>query len=214
MKIKEVMTKNPIIVDSETLVSDALRIMEQNNIRWLPVVDKGELVGIVAQHDLNEALPQPTSRSKARDLRFVLSRMKVTEAMKKNPVTLNADTPFEEYLKIRQERKISVFLVIDENGQLVGITTESDIIRVLTRVVGLGEEGSKITVEGLDRRIGDDLQKIVSIVNKFEIALLSIMSLPRPEKGDSMIMLRLKTEEPGPIVNDLKNAGFNVTFVA
>jgi len=214
MKIKEVMTKDPITVNSETLVSDALKIMEQNNIRWLPVVDKGKLIGIAAQNDLNEALPQPTSRSKAHDLRFALSRTKVKEVMKKNPVTLNEDTPFEEYLRILQERKGSVFPVISENGQLVGITTETDIIRVLNRILGLGEEGSRITVEGLGGKLGNDLQKIVSIVSKFEVALLSIMSLPRPEKDDSVIVLRLKTKEPGPILNDLKSAGFDVTSAA
>ena len=140
--------------------------------------------------------------------------MKVKDIVKKSVVTLDQDAPFEEGLRIGQGQGITEFPVVDESGKLVGIFAESDIIRVLTRVLGLGEEGSKITVEGLGRRLGDDLQKIVSIVNKFEIALLSIMSLPRPEKGDSMIMLRLKTEEPGPILNDLKNAGFNVTCVA
>ena len=214
MRIKEVMTKNPLTVDGETLVSDALRIMNENGVRALPAVDEGKLVGIVTHRELNEAFPRPTSLSRAHESRSLSQKMKVKDIVKKNVVTLGQDTPFEEGLRIGQGKGITEFPVMDESGKIVGIFTESDIIRVLTRVLGLGEEGSRITVEGLGRRLGDDLQKIVSIVNKFEIALLSIMSLPRPEKGDSMIMLRLKTEEPGPILNDLKNAGFNVTCVA
>jgi hypothetical protein len=40
-----------------------------------------------------------------------------------------------------------------------------------------------------------------------------MMSLPRPEKKNWMIVLRLKTKDPGPIVDDFKKAGFNVTYV-
>ena len=214
MKIKEVMKNNPITVDSEALVLDALRIMKENGLRALPVIDKNKLVGVVTYRELNEAIPYPSSLSKAHESHSLSQKMKVKDIVKKSVVTLSQDTPFEEGLRIGQQKGIIEFPVVDESGKLVGIFAESDIIRVLTRVLGLGEEGSKITVEGLGRRLGDDLQKIVSIVNKFEIALLSIMSLPRPEKGDSMIMLRLKTEEPGPIVNDLRNAGFSITYIA
>jgi len=59
---------------------------------------------------------------------------------------LHPDTLFEEALKIGQKNKISSFLVVD-NGKLVGITTESDIVRLLTRALGLEEEGSRITIE-------------------------------------------------------------------
>jgi len=58
------------------------------------------------------------------------------------------------------------------------------------------------------------LQQIISIVGKSKTVLLSMMSLPRPEKNDWMIVLRLKTKNPDPIINDLKEAGFNVTYVA
>ena len=52
MKIKDIMTKNPFTVDGETLVMEAQKIMKENNIRRLPVVDRGKLVGIVTLHDL------------------------------------------------------------------------------------------------------------------------------------------------------------------
>jgi acetoin utilization protein AcuB len=136
--------------------------------------------------------------------------MKVKEIMKKNPVTITPDTPFEEALRLGQEKKIGAFPVV-ENGKLVGITTESDIIRFVTRVLGIKEEGSRITIEGLGGKLGD-LEKIVSVANQHHTVILSMMSLPRPEKKDWMIVLRLKTNDPDPLVKDFKKAGFNVTF--
>jgi acetoin utilization protein AcuB len=209
MRIKDVMTRNPVTVESETLVLDAQRIMKENNIRRLPVVDKGKLVGIVTKHDLLEASPSPATSLSVFELNYLLSRMKVKEIMKKNPMTITPDTPFEEALRLGQEKKIGSFPVV-ENGKLVGITTESDIIRFVTLVLGIREEGSRITIEGLGTKLGD-LEKIVSIANQHHTVILSMMSLPRPQNKDWMIVLRLKTNEPDAIAKDFRKAGFNVT---
>ncbi len=212
MRVKDLMTKNPITVDSETLVLDAHKIMKENNIRRLPVVDKGKLLGIVTRHDLLEASPSPATSLSVHELNYLLSKMKVKEIMKKNPLTLTPDTPFEEALKIGQDKKIGSFPVV-ENGKLVGIATESDIVRFLTRALGLRDEGSRITIEGLGGKL-NDLERIISIVNQHQTIILSMISLPRPEKKDWMIVLRLKTSDPEPIVKDFKKAGFNVTYSA
>jgi len=212
MRVKDLMTKNPITVDSETLVLDAHKIMKENNIRRLPVVDKGRLMGIVTRHDLLEASPSPATSLSVHELNYLLSKMKVKEIMKKNPLTLTPDTPFEEALKIGQDKKIGSFPVVD-NGKLVGIATESDIVRFLTRALGLRDEGSRITIEGLGGKL-DHLERIISIVNQHQTIILSMISLPRPEKKDWMIVLRLKTSDPEPIVKDFKKAGFNVTYSA
>jgi len=210
MRIRDVMTRNPVTVDSETLVLDAQKIMRENNIRRLPIVDKGKLVGMVTKHDLLEASPSPATSLSVFELNYLLAKMKVKEIMKKNPVTIAPDTPFEEALRLGQEKKIGSFPVV-EKGKLVGITTESDIIRFVTRVLGIREEGSRITIEGLGGKFGD-LEKIVSVANQHHTIILSMMSLPRPENKDWMIVLRLKTSDPDPIVKDFKKAGFNVTF--
>ena len=210
MRIKDVMTRNPVTADSETLVLDAQKLMKENNIRRLPVVDKGKLVGIVTKHDLLEAAPSPATSLSVFELNYLLAKMKVKEIMKKNPVTITPDTPFEEALRLGQEKKIGAFPVV-ENGKLVGITTESDIIRFVTHVLGIKEEGSRVTIEGLGGKLGD-LEKIVSVANQHHTVILSMMSLPRPEKKDWMIVLRLKTNDPDPLVKDFKKAGLNVTF--
>ena len=212
MRIRDMMTKNPITVDSDTYVLDAQKIMRENNIRRLPVVDKGKLVGIITQHDLLMASPSPATSLSIHELNYLLSKMKVKETMKKNPVTFGPDTPFEEALRIGQDKKIGSFPVVDK-GKLVGIATESDIIRFLTQALGIREEGSRVTIEGLGGKLSD-LEKIISVVNQHETIILSMISLPRPEKKDWMIVLRLKTSEPEPIVKDFKKAGFNVTYSA
>src|SRR4030043_498692 len=179
MRIRDVMTKNPITVDSETLVLDAQKIMQENSIRRLPVVDKGKLVGIVTKHDLLQASPSPATSLSIFELNYLLSKMKVKEIMKKNPLTITPDTPFEEALALGQEKKIGSFPVV-ENGKLVGITTETDTFQFVNGALGLREEGSRITIEGLGEKLGD-LGKIISIVDERKTIILSMISMPRPE---------------------------------
>jgi acetoin utilization protein AcuB len=206
------MTKNPITVDGETLILDALRVMKEKNVRRLPVVDGGKLVGIVTERDLNEAAPAPTTTTSAYEFHYFLARMKVKEVMKKDPLTLSPDAPFEEALRMVKTNRISSFLLV-ENGKLVGIMTESDLVRFLIRVLGLEEEGSRITVEGWGGKLGGKLQQAISILDKHRAILLSMLSLPMPEKHDWLVVFHINIKEPTPVVEDLKKAGLSITFV-
>jgi acetoin utilization protein AcuB len=186
--------------------------MKENNIRRLPVVDKGKLKGMITKHDLLEASPSPATSLSIHELNYLLSKMKVKEIMKKDPIFFAPDTPFEEALRLGQEKKIGSFPVV-ENGKLVGIVTESDLVRLVTRALGMNEEGSRITIDGLGGKLGD-LQRMIQIVDQHQTVILSMMTSPRPEKKDWMIILRLKTSNPDPIVKDFKKAGFNVTYAS
>jgi len=208
MRIKDVMTENPITVDVDTLVIDAQKIMKEKNIRRLCVTKKGNLVGIVTYHDLLKASPSPATSLSVWELNYLWGKMKVSDVMTKAPVTLSSETTFEEALLLGQQRKIGSFPVVD-NGRLVGITTESDIIRLVARVLGLREEGSRITIQGLEMKLGS-LSKIISVVDRHQVRILSMMSLPRPEKKDVMIVLRLRTKDPEAIAADLKEMGLSV----
>lgn len=210
MRAKDMMTKNPVTVDPDTLVLDAQRIMKQKNIRRLPVVEKGKLVGIVTKHDLLEAEPPPATPMNLHELNYLLSKMKVKEIMEKNPATITPDTPFEDALRIGQEKKIGSFPVVDK-GKLVGITTESDIVRFLIRALGIHEEGSRIEIMGLGEKLGE-LEKIISIINQNKTYILSMIVLPSPQKGEWMIELRVNTKNPKTIIQNFKKEGFNVTW--
>jgi acetoin utilization protein AcuB len=200
MRVKDMMTKNPITVNPETLVLDAQKIMKQKNIRRLPVVEKGKLVGIVTKHDLLEAEPSTATPMSLQELNYLLSKMKVKEIMEKNPVTITPDTPFEDALRIGQEKKIGSFPVVDK-GKIVGIATESDIVRFLIHSLGIHEEGSRIEIVGLGEKFGE-LEKII----------LNMIVLPRRKRGDWMVALRLDTKNPKTIIQSLKKEGFNVTW--
>ncbi|RLA88259.1 MAG: hypothetical protein DRG34_04705, partial [Deltaproteobacteria bacterium] len=132
------MTKDPITVEPNTSLPDAHRIMRQQNIRKLPVLKGEKLVGIVTYDMVLEASPSPATSLSIQELHYLLAEMKIEEIMDKDPVTLTPDTPFEKALALGQNDRIRGFPVI-EKGQLVGIVTHGDILRLLTKTLGLQE---------------------------------------------------------------------------
>ena len=211
MRVRDFMNTNVVSVDEKTLIDDAKKIMEAHKIRRLPVMKKDKLVGLVTQHMLLEAAPSPATSLSIYELHYLLARMTVKDIMTKNPYTISPDMPAEEALQLGQEKGYGAFPVV-ENKRLVGMVTESDIVRMITRVLGVKEKGKRISIK-TPNKFGN-MKKIMEILDKNKTVLLSMMTLPPEEwEKDWLVVLRLKSDDAGPIAMELGAAGFNVTYV-
>ena len=210
MRIRDIMSTNVVTVDEETLVDDARKIMEAHKIRRLPVMKRDKLVGLVTKHMLLEAAPSPATSLSIHELHYLLAKMTVKEIMVKNPSTISPDMPVEEALQLGQEKGYGAFLVM-EKGRLVGVVTESDIVRVMTRVLGVKEKGKRIDIK-VSKEFGN-FQRIMKILDEHKTVLLSMMTLKDPEEEDWLTILRVESEDAEPIAKELESAGFNITYV-
>ncbi len=145
MVVKDFMTPNPITVFPDTTFSEALRIMRERKIRRLPVLEGGKLVGIVTEKDLLYASPSKATTLDIWELHYVLSKLKVGEIMTKNVITVEESAPLEEAARIMAENKIGALPVLNEEGELVGIITETDIFKVFIDMLGARRDGIRYT---------------------------------------------------------------------
>jgi len=210
MRIKDFMTTNVVAVSEDTSIHDARKIMKAHKIRRLPVLKKDKLVGLVTEHMLLEAAPSPATGLNIHELQYLLAKMTAKDIMVKKPYSASPDMPAEEALQLGQEMGYGAFPVV-EDGKLVGIVTESDIVRVMTRVLGLRVRGKRIDIK-TSKEFGT-MKRIMEILDEHKTALLSLMTLPRPEDEDWLVVLRIKSDNAEPIVKELKSAGFNVVYV-
>lgn len=211
MRIRDVMTSDPVTIQPETPVHHAQQAIREHKIRNLPVVQEGKLVGMVTYDILMKVSPSKATGLSLHEIHYILAEMKVEDIMDRNPVVVSPDTPLEHALVQIQDRTVRGFPVV-ENERLVGIATRGDIIRLLAGALGLQEEGVRITIEGLGLRLGE-LGEIISIFDRNQALVLSMMTLPAREKKDWIAVIRLNTKDVATIEEDLKRAGFRVSYV-
>lgn len=154
MLVRERMSANPVTITADVPITEALRIMRQNQVRRLPVLDEnGELIGIVSEKDLLYASPSPATSLSIYEMHYMLSRLQVTELMTADPITITPDTLLEEAALIMADSKIGGLPVV-KDGNLVGIITETDIFKVFLELLGARDKGLRLTVR-IPERMGE-----------------------------------------------------------
>ena len=209
MKVKHWMTKDPITVSPETLAVEAQKIMKENKIRRLPVVDKGKLVGMVTFRNLIEAAPSSASSLSIHELNYLIMKIKVKDLMKKNVITVSPEDTVIEAIVRGVEKGIGGFPVVDEQGRLVGIITETQIARAMIQLFGTEARNEIISLENVDLQPGT-FGKIVTLVEKLGINIISMFSLPRRTTDLLRVYIRIKSGQREEAIQELKKAGYEI----
>lgn len=129
--IKDWMTRHVQTIMPDTTVPEAHRLMTQNNIRRLPVLDGERLVGIVTRGDVRGAEASDATSLSIWELNYLLSRLEISKVMTKKPITVSPGSTIREAAQTMLDNKISGLPVVDDKGKIVGIITESDIFRLV-----------------------------------------------------------------------------------
>jgi acetoin utilization protein AcuB len=190
----------------------ALDIMKTNKIKRLPVMKGGKFVGLVTRAMLRDASPSDATSLSIHELNYLISRMSVSDIMVKNPVTISPDMPVEETIRLGNEKGIGAFPVM-ENDKLVGIITESDMSWIVAHALGVDEPDSgRISIASSGRRFGF-LKELVEVLDEHQIPMMSILTVPKSDKGDWYMIVRVKAKDAQAAAEDLKKKGFTITDV-
>lgn len=171
--------KKVITIDADSSMLDATKVMKEQGIRHLPVLRKGILVGIVTDRDLKKASPSEATTLEAHELLYLLANIKVEEIMSKNPFTVLKNYTVEEAAEILLTHKISGLPVLDEEGTVVGMITQTDIFKVLIALTCIGKRGIQFGLLIQDRpnatkEIGDVIRghggRVASLLSSYERA--------------------------------------------
>jgi len=146
MKASDVMTRDVITVERETSVADVIRLMLENNVSGLPVLDDGKVVGILTEGDLLRRSETGTEKQRPRWLEILMGpgRMageyvrthgrKVEAIMTTDLISVTGDTPLDEVVGLMERRRIKRVPVI-EGDALIGIVSRLDLLRALLRTI-------------------------------------------------------------------------------
>jgi acetoin utilization protein AcuB len=128
-----------MISQVETLTPDdsletAVMLERRFRIRHIPIVESGELVGMVTDHDLKRALPSPVTGSDQQTFERVVQTTRLRQIMTRSPTTISPAAPLRDAVQILCEKKFGALPVV-EQGRLVGIITGVDMLRAFLAVL-------------------------------------------------------------------------------
>ncbi|HBX68345.1 MAG TPA: hypothetical protein DEH25_02870 [Chloroflexi bacterium] len=144
MRVKNRMTLNPIVANPKTNYNEALRLMKNNHIKHLPIVDKkGNPVGIVTRGDMLRAEPSPVTTLRVFEIASLLENVTMESIMKSPVLAVDESCSITNAANFMLLNEIDSLLVLRDET-LVGIITIADIFRTFIEITGGGQSGSRI----------------------------------------------------------------------
>jgi acetoin utilization protein AcuB len=197
MIVKNWMTTNVITISPDTSMMKASRLMKEKGIRRLPVLDEaGAVIGIVTDRDIKDASPSKATSLDIHEIYYLLSELKVKDIMTKNPVCSGETDSVEGVALKMLEKRFGGMPVVDEEGRIKGIITDSDIFKLLVSITGICIGGAQVAFE-LQNTPGQ-VGPILETLHKYGVGVVSILTSQEAEDSPRRVVyirLRRTTEE-------------------
>jgi len=174
MLVKNWMSKPAVTIDADASMHDAIKLLKNHNIKMLPVMEKGNLVGIVTDRDIKRASASDATSLEIHELLYLISKIKIREVMTKNPITVPQDYTVEETAEILLKHNISGVPVVDQFSDVIGTITQNDIFRILISLTGAEKRGIQFGVEVEDRP--GSIKEVTDIIREYGGRMASILT--------------------------------------
>ena len=213
MKVKERMRDNVITVNLDSNLIEAFHLLKENNIRRLPVMNKGKVVGIITLSDLNKAAPSTATSLSIHEINYLLIKTQIKDILPKNQVviTIGPENYIETAAKLMRKNTISSLPVIDGKGSLVGIVTETDIFDALIEILGVKRTHSRIDFYTAEKK--GALAEITGMITAKDKNIINTVAYYDEKKGLYKLILRLEELEVDDVIKELKDRGYEVESV-
>lgn len=195
MLVRGRMTRDVVTVEPSSAIADALDLARAHKIRHLPVLDGGRLAGVVTARDLRLALAAEGTAPDAT----------VADVMTAPAITTPADTPVETAAQLLIQKRIGCLPVV-EDGALVGILTESDLLRAFVELMVGRDRHSRLEVLAPDRP--GELARIVRLIGIDHRINITGVVVPASSGDRALIVLHLESENVDSLVSNLRQLGY------
>jgi acetoin utilization protein AcuB len=218
--VRDWMTGNLVTLSPEASVAEALTLCRKRRIRHIPILEEGRLVGIVSDRDLRDASPALGDSERAR----TLQEIRVADVMSREVITVDPQDSIENAAQQMYELKIESLPVVAEGPavaggesavaeeELLGIVTSSDVMRALVTLAGLPEPGCRIEVRVPNRE--GILAEVAGKIRDLEVDIFDVLSDPDRRSGSRTLVFQLATADPSSVMQSLKRAGYEVSWVS
>lgn len=215
MLVRNWMQPNPITVPGSMLVSEAKRIISENNLHALPVVEHDRLRGLVTRANLLRMGGFVLRTQDPDEFSYFVTRVRVRDVMIRNPQTVQANDSMDHCLRRGQELGIAQFPVLD-GDTLVGVISANEIFQIAAHCLGAWEHRSGITIGPL--RLGPGVAGRIARIAECAGAVVQAL-YPVSERRDGShtddedrrLIIRFHSGSVAHVVDALEAAGYPVS---
>ncbi|OMP67439.1 acetoin utilization AcuB family protein [Domibacillus epiphyticus] len=207
MIVEEVMQMDIHTLSPEDTIATALQLCRDHKVRHIPITDGGGvLVGLVTDRDIKDATPSILQKDVGEEeLNKPLSLI-----MEENVITGHPLDFVEDIAATLYEHNISCMPIV-QNGDIVGMITETDVLHTFVELTGVNQPGSRVEVK-VPNKAGM-LFEILQVLNKRRANIHSVLIYPdRIDEDYKVIVFRVRTMNPVGVIDDLKKAGHHVLW--
>jgi acetoin utilization protein AcuB len=179
MLVKDCMTRHPIMISPEIKATEAQKLMSENHIRHLPVVGDGKrLLGLITRERL-ALKPDVMGSLDVWEITRYLADLTVQKVMlaAESVHTIDPDRTVERAARMMTQHKVGCLPVI-EDGVVLGILTETDLLHSYQEMLGLPAEGVRLTMRMPNEK--GELTKLMNVVAEQGWGIMGIGTFPSP----------------------------------
>ncbi|MBI4462746.1 MAG: CBS domain-containing protein [Acidobacteria bacterium] len=134
--VGDIMTREITTLPHDAKLLDAVLLMRSSGFRHMPVVNGDRLVGLLSDRDVQRASPSIFGKMSPEEYNRIFETTPIEKVMARDPVAVKPDAPITEVVKLMHERKFGSVPVVEGDNKLVGIVTTTDLLALLSNVLG------------------------------------------------------------------------------
>ncbi len=129
--VQKWMTKDPVTIDQEASIIEAIHLMKEEGVRRLPVMAKGRFTGLITERMIKDYTPGRATSLDTWEVHYLLSKTLVKEVMNPSPITVTPDMDLATAAQLILDHKLYGLCVVNDRGDLVGIMSVGDMLRAV-----------------------------------------------------------------------------------
>jgi acetoin utilization protein AcuB len=203
------MTHHPITVPPDMPIADALKLMREEKVRRLPVIERSSkrTIGIITEKDLLYASPSPVSALSVHEMHYLLGKISVDEVMSTELITVSEDTAIEEAARLMVDHGIGALPVM-RGDTLVGIITETDLFKTFIELFAAREEGIRLTLLVPERK--GELLAIVQSIVELGGNIVSLGTFLGEDLSNRLLTVKVSEASQQDLVDKMSEIGAKV----
>ncbi|MES9870696.1 MAG: CBS and ACT domain-containing protein [Sedimenticola sp.] len=210
MYVEQIMSGEVDTATEDMKLSHAAQLMREKDRRFLPVVDDQQrLVGLFSHRELAQAEPSAITTLSVGEVNYLTSKITIGQLMRRDPVVCTPSTLVEDAGHLIRKNKVGALPVVEE-GRLVGIVTESNILDFLLDITGCGLRDSTRIAVHLPDEIGA-LGQLLDRINDFGGYIATVVSpLSIDQTGNRVAIIRYRSGNPESLDDHLRGLGYDL----